>query len=115
MNRVRQPENRPGQDPQIFSARAHPDFSNAGDRLGKIQPPQAGGKDLNGSKRRTVFRTAYPTCKPVNHLLLNHKPDNNKKPLTECPFFRSKPTFGKKAKIESRKSRQNLKPTCRIP
>jgi hypothetical protein len=34
---------------------------------------------------------ANATCKPVNHLLPNLKSNNNKKPLTQCPLFRSKP------------------------
>src|SRR5271165_2520300 len=92
MNLVRHAENRPGQDPQIFSSRSNADFSNACDRLGKIPSRRAGGKDLNGSNQRTVFRRANATCKTANHLLPNRKPDNNTKPLTHCPFFRSKPS-----------------------
>src|SRR5437870_13228698 len=91
MNRVRHSENRPGQDPQIFSSRSTSDFSNAGDCLGKIQLWRAGGKNLNGSNRRTVFRLANPTNKSLNYLLHNPETDNNKLPLTQCPFFRGKP------------------------
>jgi hypothetical protein len=56
MNLRRHSENRPGQNPQIFSSRSTPDFFNACDRLGKIQSWRAGGKNLNGSNPRTVFR-----------------------------------------------------------
>src|ERR1043166_3780263 len=94
MSLVRHSENRPGQDPQIFSSRSTSDFSNACDCLGKIQLGRAGGKNLNGSNRRTVFRLANPTNKSLNHLLHNPQTDTNQKPLTRCPFFRSKPTAG---------------------
>src|ERR1043166_5718394 len=93
MSLVRHSENRPGQDPQIFSSRSTSDFSNACDCLGKIQLWRAGGKNLNGSNRRTVFRLANPTNKSLNHLLHNPQTDTNQKPLTRCPFFRSKPTL----------------------
>jgi hypothetical protein len=89
MNPVRPAENRPGQDPQIFSSRSNTDFSSACDRLGKIQPRRAGGKNLSGSNRRTAFSRANATT--TYYLPPHHKPDNNKKPLTQCPFFRSKP------------------------
>src|ERR1043166_3910800 len=92
MSLVRHSENRPGQDPQIFSSRSTSDFSNACDCLGKIQLWRAGGKNLNGSNRRTVFRLANPTNKSLNHLLHNPQTDTNQKPLTRCPFFRSKPS-----------------------
>src|SRR5260221_10287461 len=92
MNLVRLSENRPGQDPQIFSSRSNQYFSNACDCLGKIHCRRAGGKNLNGSNRRTVFRTANTNANSPNHLLLNPQTDNNKIPLTPCPFFRSKPT-----------------------
>src|ERR1051326_5079817 len=91
MSLVRHSENRPGQDPQIFSSRSTSDFSNACDCLGKIQLWRAGGKNLNGSNRRTVFRLANPTNKSLNHLLHDPQTDTNQKPLTRCPFFRSKP------------------------
>src|SRR5882724_9732373 len=89
MNFVRHAENRPGQDPQIFSSRSNHYFSNAGGCLGKIQCRRAGGKNLNGSNRRTVFSMANETT--TNYLPPHPKPDNNQKPLTRCPFFRSKP------------------------
>src|SRR5882724_12809464 len=91
MSLVRPSENRPGQDPQIFSSRSNQYFSNACDCLGKIHCRRAGGKNLCGSNPRTVFRMANANAKSRNHLLLNLKPDNNKIPLTRCPFFRSKP------------------------
>src|SRR5437870_5998349 len=93
MSLVRHSENRPGQDPQIFSSRSNSDFSNACDCLGKIQPWRAGGKNLNGSNQRTVFRRANPTNKSLNYLLHNPQTDNKQKPLTQCPFFRSKPSY----------------------
>src|ERR1700743_2485198 len=89
MNLVGHAQDRPGQDPQIFSSCSNPDFSNAGDRLGKIQPRRAGGKNLTGSNRRPVLSMATATS--TNNLPPNQKPVNNKKPLTQCPFFRSKP------------------------
>src|SRR5271165_5376710 len=91
MNLVGHAQNRPGQDPQIFSSRSNPDFSNACDCLGNIQPRRAGGKNLNGSNRRTVLSMANATG--TNNLPPNQKPVNNKKPLPQCPFFRSKPTI----------------------
>src|ERR1700730_10169740 len=94
MSLLRHPENRPGLDPQMFSSRANADFSNAGDHLGKILSRSAGGKYLSGSNRRTVFRMANAPTKSPNHLLPNLKPDKNKIPLTQCPFFRSKPRGG---------------------
>ena len=92
MNLFCHAENRSGQDPQIFSCRSNPDFSNACGRLGKIQFRRAAGKNLSGSNRRTVFSRAKATCKTANHLHPNLKPDNHQKPLTHCPFFRSKPS-----------------------
>src|SRR5581483_1150521 len=89
MNLLRPAENRPGQDPQMFSSRSNPVFANAGDPIGKIHSRRAGGKHLNGSNRRTVFSRAKETS--TNHLPPNPKPDNNQKPLTQCPFFRGKP------------------------
>jgi hypothetical protein len=91
MKPLRQPENRPGQDPQIFCSRANPDFSNACDHLGKIQVRSAGAENLTGSNRRTVFSKARVTG--TNYLLPHNKTDNNKKPLIESPFFQSKPSF----------------------
>src|SRR6266853_1092526 len=93
MSLVRHSENRPGQDPQIFSSGSNTDFSNACDCLGKIQSWRARGKNLNGSNQRTVFRLANPTNKALNYLLHNPETVNNQKPLTQCPFFRSKPNF----------------------
>src|SRR5882757_4723115 len=91
MSLVRHSENRPGQDPQIFSSGSNSDFSNACDCLGKIQSWRARGKNLNGSNPRTVFRMANPTNKSLNHLPHNPQTDSKRKPLTKCPFFRSKP------------------------
>ena len=34
---------------------------------------------------------ANPTNKSLNYLLHNPETDNNKLPLTQCPFFRGKP------------------------
>src|SRR5438876_11372578 len=90
MSLVRHSENRPGQDPQIFSSGSNIDFSDACDRLGKIQSWRARGKNLIGSNQRTVFRLANPTNKSLNYLLHNPETVNNQKPLTQCPFFRSK-------------------------
>src|SRR6267154_1968197 len=87
MNLVRHSENRPGQDPQIFSSRSNQYFSNACDRLGKIHYRRAGGKNLNGSNRRTVFRTANTNANSLNHLLLNPQTDNNKIPLNSVSVF----------------------------
>src|SRR5215212_8803387 len=86
MNLVRHSENRPGQDPQILSSRSTSDFFNARDRLGKIQSWRAGGKNLNGSNRRTVFRMASPT-EPQNHLPHLSKTDNNQTPLSLVSVF----------------------------
>src|SRR5712691_12551681 len=86
MNLMRHSENRPGQDPQIFSSRSTPDFSNAHDGLGKIQFWRAGGKNLNGSNRRTVFRMPSAT-KNQNHLPHLSKTDNNQKPLNLVSVF----------------------------
>src|SRR5437867_12934609 len=88
MNLVRHSENRPGPDPQIFSSRSTSDFSNACDCLGKIQLWRAGGKTLNGSNRRTVFRVVNPTHDSLKHLLHNPETDNNKIglcTLLKCP------------------------------
>src|SRR5258705_7511880 len=93
MSFVRHPENRPGQDPQMFYSRSNQYFSNACDCLGKIHCRRAEGKNLCGSNPRTVFRMANANAKSLNHLLLNLKPDNNKIPLTRSPLFRSKPNF----------------------
>src|SRR5882724_10129627 len=105
MNFVRHAENRPGQDPQIFSSRSNHYFSNAGGCLGKIQCRRAGGKNLNGSNRRTVFSMANETT--TNYLPPHPKPDNNQKPLTRCPFFRSKPTSFARNHPENIFSRKN--------
>src|SRR5438477_228190 len=94
MSLVRHSENRPGQDPQIFSSRSTSDFSSACDCFGKILSWRAGGKKLNGSNQRTVFRMANPNYKTQNYLPQNPETDINQKPLTQCPFFRSKPTTG---------------------
>src|SRR5258705_13692724 len=107
MHPVRPAENRPGPGPQIFSSRSNPDFSNAGDRLGKIPPRRAGGKNLSGSNRRTVFSRANATG--TYYLPPHHKPDNNKKPLTQCPFFRSKPSMrDMHEKVEHHTRRDNF-------
>src|SRR5882724_10438200 len=92
MNSVRQPENRPGPDPQIVSSGSNADFSNAGDHLGKIPSRRAGGNNLSGSNRRTVFRLAHATLNPPNHLPPNLKPDINQTTSIHCPFFRGKPS-----------------------
>src|SRR6266550_4600116 len=92
MNLMRHSENRPGQDPQIFSSRSTLDFFNAHDCLGKIQSWRAGGKNLNGSNPRTVFRMPSAT-KTQNHLPHLSKTVINQKPLNHCPFFRSKPSM----------------------
>src|SRR5882724_9676481 len=91
MNSVRQPENRPGPDPQIVSSGSNADFSNAGDHLGKIPSRRARGNNLSGSNRRTVFRLAHATLNPPNHLPPNLKPDINQTASIHCPFFRGKP------------------------
>src|SRR5882724_230209 len=101
MSLVRPSENRPGQDPQIFSSRSNQYFSNACDCLGKIHCRRAGGKKLNGSNPRTVFRRANPINQSLNHLLLNPKLDNNKIPLTQSPVFRSKPSLFEQPRWES--------------
>src|SRR5438045_6550101 len=87
MSLVRHSENRPGQDPQIFSSGSNTDFSNACDCLGKIPSWRARGKNLNGSNQRTVFRMANPNYKSLNHLPHNTETDINQKPSNAVSVF----------------------------
>jgi hypothetical protein len=86
MNLMRHSKNRPGQNPQIFPPARLQIFSTLTTALEKSNFWRAGGINLNGSNRRTVFRMPSAT-KTQNHLPHLSKTDNNQKPLNLVSVF----------------------------